>query len=86
MSGAWWPDVYGTRSLGGIRAMASSAMVFATAVGPGATGLLIDLGAGLDLQMIGMAAIAVGKSVLFAVAARRSRRETQAAAPFSAKV
>jgi MFS family permease len=42
--GALWPELYGTRNLGAIKALATSAMVFATALGPGLTGLLIDAG------------------------------------------
>ncbi|MEM9999276.1 MAG: MFS transporter [Pseudomonadota bacterium] len=42
--GALWPEIYGTRHLGAIRALIVSAMVFATAAGPGLTGTLIDLG------------------------------------------
>jgi MFS family permease len=42
--GALWPELYGTRNLGSIKALATSAMVFATALGPGVTGMLIDAG------------------------------------------
>ncbi len=42
--GALWPTLYGTRNLGAIKALATSAMVFATALGPGVTGMLIDAG------------------------------------------
>ncbi len=52
--GALWPEVYGVRSLGGIRAIVVAAMVFATALGPGLTGSLIDRGIVLPDQMIWM--------------------------------
>src|SRR5690606_24261192 len=42
--GALWPEVYGTKYLGSIRALMVSATVFATAIGPGITGFLIDRG------------------------------------------
>ena len=42
--GALWAELYGTRNLGAIRALAVSAMVFSTALGPGITGLMIDAG------------------------------------------
>jgi MFS family permease len=42
--GALWPEVFGTRNLGSVKALASSAMVFSTALGPGVTGYLIDAG------------------------------------------
>lgn len=42
--GALWPEVYGTRHLGSVRSVTVALMVFATAMGPGVTGLLIDAG------------------------------------------
>jgi MFS family permease len=48
--GALWPELYGTRHLGGVRAMATTAMVFSTAAGPGITGLLIDAGIDFPAQ------------------------------------
>lgn len=53
--GAIWPEVYGTRHLGAIRSVVSAAMVFASALGPGMTGWLIDRGVGFELQLIVMA-------------------------------
>src|SRR3546814_1041897 len=41
--GALWPEVYGLANLGGIRAITVSAMVLSSAVGPGVTGVLIDM-------------------------------------------
>jgi len=52
--GALWPELYGTRHLGGVRAMATTAMVFSTAVGPGVTGLLIDAGIPFHEQCLAM--------------------------------
>jgi len=49
--GAVWPEVYGTRHLGAIRAVVSAAMVFASALGPGVTGWLIDQGVGFEFQL-----------------------------------
>jgi len=53
--GAVWPEVYGTRHLGAIRAVVSAAMVFASALGPGVTGWLIDQGVGFEFQLKVMA-------------------------------
>ncbi len=53
--GAVWPEVYGTRHLGAIRAVVSAAMVFASALGPGVTGWLIDQGIGFEFQLKVMA-------------------------------
>ena len=52
--GALWPEVYGLGHLGAIRSVIVAAMVFATALGPGLTGLLIDNGIGLPAQLIVM--------------------------------
>src|SRR3546814_10128727 len=50
--GALWPEVYGLANLGGIRAITVSAMVLSSAVGPGVTGVLIDMGVPLPTQML----------------------------------
>jgi MFS family permease len=74
--GALWPEVYGTANLGGIRAITVSAMVFATALGPGITGLAIDLGVPLPEQMIWMGAwCLVGCFALAFAASRVTKRE-----------
>jgi len=55
MFGSLWPEIYGIRHLGAIRAVIVAAMVFATAVGPGLTGALIDQGINLPQQLFWMA-------------------------------
>ena len=68
--GAVWPEVYGTANLGSIRSIIVSAMVFATAAGPGLTGTLIDRGIPLPEQMTWfgvyclLAALTVGSASL----------------------
>lgn len=52
--GAIWPEVYGTLHLGAVRSLVMAAMVIASALGPVATGWLIDLGVGLELQLMVM--------------------------------
>lgn len=52
--GALWPEVYGLKYLGSVRSVIVSAMVFATALGPGLTGALIDTGIDLPAQMLVM--------------------------------
>lgn len=54
--GALWPEVYGTRHLGAVRSVIVAMMVLASAVGPGLTGALIDLGVAYETQMLAMAA------------------------------
>ncbi len=66
--GAIWPEVYGTRHLGAVRSVVSAAMVFASALGPGLTGWLIDLGVGFEVQLLFMSAYcAATMLVLFPV-------------------
>lgn len=52
---AFWAEFYGTRHLGAIKALATAAMVFGSAVGPGITGLFIDLGFDFPSQMMAIA-------------------------------
>jgi len=72
VSGAFWPEVYGTRHLGAIRSVATSCMVFGTALGPGATGLLMDLGIGFEAQLQGMAVLALAAGAGLARARARA--------------
>ncbi|WP_135502782.1 MFS transporter [Roseovarius aestuariivivens] len=49
---AFWAEFYGTARLGSIKAMAAAVMVLGSAIGPGITGLGIDLGLGLERQYV----------------------------------
>ena len=57
--GAFWAEIYGTRHLGAIKAVAAAFMVVGSAVGPGMTGLGIDLGMDFTLQAPWMTASVV---------------------------
>ena len=48
--GALWAELYGTAHIGAIRALTTSALVLASAIGPGLAGTLIDAGMPLDRQ------------------------------------
>lgn len=74
LNGAVWAEIYGTRNLGAIRALAVSAMVFSTAIGPAITGLLIDAGIPLSQQGFAMLAWCVGLSALYLPVSARLRR------------
>lgn len=52
--GALWPEVYGTRHLGAVRSLTMAAMVIGSALGPGITGWLIDIGVGFEIQLVVM--------------------------------
>jgi MFS family permease len=80
--GAVWPEVYGTANLGSIRSIIISAMVFATAAGPGLTGTLIDRGISLPTQMtwFGVYCLLAALAVSFASMRLRTRHLRERAA------
>ncbi len=73
--GTVWAEYFGTRHIGAIRAAAVSSMVFATALGPGVTGVLIDRGVGFETQLGWMAGYLALVSALFVGVARRAAAE-----------
>ncbi|MCA1749329.1 MAG: nitrate/nitrite transporter [Parasphingopyxis sp.] len=75
--GALWPEVYGIKHLGAIRAVIVAAMVFATALGPGITGALIDRGIGLPVQMLWMAGWCLAASIALAIITPRLRARSR---------
>ena len=79
--GAVWPEVYGTRHLGSIRAVMIAILVFATAMGPGITGYLIDRGVDYPLQILVMGLYCFGASLVMVAASRaiRTRLASEAA-------
>ncbi len=52
---AFWADFYGTAHIGAIKSLATAVMVFGSAIGPGLTGVMIDLGFGLEGQFLAIA-------------------------------
>jgi len=68
LSSAFWAEYYGTHHLGAIKSLASSLMVLGSAIGPGITGLLIDYDFDFPRQMLGIAFLTIGASVLTAFA------------------
>ncbi|WP_371808179.1 MFS transporter [Ruegeria sp. HKCCD7239] len=61
---AFWAEFYGTRHIGAIKAMATAVMVLGSAIGPGLTGVMIDLGVPLDIQFLWIGGFFVLVSVL----------------------
>jgi len=70
--GALWPELYGTRHLGGIRSLIVAFMVFATAMGPGLTGGLIDAGVSYPGQIAAMGVYCVAMIVIMTLVSRRA--------------
>ncbi len=80
--GAVWPEIYGTRHLGSIRAITVALVVFATAMGPGVTGFLIDFGVAYPAQIFAMGLYCLAACLLMVVVSRRvmARNRAYAAA------
>jgi sugar phosphate permease len=76
--GTLWPEMYGVKHLGSIRAMIVSVLIFFSAAGPGLTGLLIDGGVSYPLQIQVMGAYCLGISLLVRGDARRVRARSPA--------
>ncbi|MGE0007507.1 MAG: MFS transporter [Parvibaculaceae bacterium] len=74
VSSAIWPEIYGVRHLGSIKAFAQSAMVLASGLAPVVFGILIDRRVAMDLIAIGCALWCVAASILAAVAEAVHRR------------
>ncbi|OUS36694.1 MFS transporter [Rhodobacterales bacterium 56_14_T64] len=70
---AFWAEFFGTRHLGSIKAMAAAVMVLGSAIGPGITGLGIDLGIGIETQYIWVSGYFVFATVMMAVGVARYR-------------
>lgn len=76
--GALWPEIYGVKHLGEIRALIVALMVFASALGPGVIGWLIDYGVPLETQFLFMSAYCIVTSgVLFGVSKAFIAREAK---------
>lgn len=72
--GAIWPEVYGIKHLGSLRAVTMSLMVFMSAAGPGLTGWLIDVGVPFAEQLIYMGVFCLATILLMSIASRLYQR------------
>ena len=78
--GTVWPELYGTKHLGSVRAIAVTGGVFASACGSGVTGWLIDWKIGFESQLVFMAPWCVfSTGTLFVVSDRMLRRTIHSA-------
>nr|WP_210307790.1 MFS transporter [Aminobacter niigataensis] len=85
--GAVWPEVYGLKHLGSIRALIVAAGVLASAIGPGLTGFLIDGGVSYPGQILAMGFYCFAVSFVLLLASRRVRARSHVqAAPAAASV
>lgn len=76
--GSLLPRLYGTRHLGAVRALQVVLMVIASAIGPGLTGLLIDLGLDFPSQGLGLGLWCFALSVLMLPVAFSAQKALQA--------
>lgn len=67
---ACWAEFYGTKHIGSIKSAATALMVLGSALGPGISGWMLDIGIGIEIQMLGFAAMFVGAAVSIAIALR----------------
>ena len=70
---AFWAEFYGSAHMGRIKAMAAAIMVLGTALGPGITGLAIDLGLGIEAQFVIIAGYFTFTTVMMLVGVARAR-------------
>lgn len=75
---AFWAEYFGTRHIGAIKATSTSLMVFGSAIGPGISGALIDLGHDFPEQMFAISVYFLAAMVLVWVAVERANRQLAA--------
>ena len=68
--GALFPEIYGVKHLGAIRAFIVAILVFGTAAGPGLTGYLIDLGISYPFQIFLMGAYCFAAAIIMVFVSR----------------
>ncbi len=72
---AFWAEFYGTAHIGSIKAMATATMVLGSAIGPGVTGVLIDLGVGLETQYVLVGGYFIFATLMMMIGVGRSKRD-----------
>ena len=73
LANAFWAEFYGTANIGAIKAMIAAVMVLGSAIGPGITGLFIDLGVGLETQFIWIGAYFLLTTAMMFIGISRAR-------------
>ncbi len=69
---AFWSEFFGTRYIGAIKAVSTSIMVFGSAIGPGISGVLIDLGYSFPEQCTGIAVYFVVAALMVWLGVRKA--------------
>lgn len=72
--GAFWPEHFGTEHLGKIKSLIASVMVFGSAIGPGITGWLIDIGVAFTTQLWMLSIYFAIAGVLAGIGAAKARQ------------
>ncbi len=72
---AFWAEFYGTAHIGSIKALAAAVMVLGSAIGPGITGVLIDMGVGLEQQFVWIAFYFLIASAFVYIGVSRARTD-----------
>jgi MFS family permease len=70
---AFWSEFYGTRHIGAIKAVSNSVAILGSAIGPGVSGALIDLGWTFPEQMLPIVFYFIVAAALVAVAVHRAQ-------------
>ncbi|QMU59321.1 MAG: MFS transporter [Boseongicola sp.] len=76
---AFWAEYFGTRHIGSIKAVSASIMVFGSAIGPGITGGLIDIGYSFPSQMPLISGYFALAAILVWAASHRAARKLASA-------
>lgn len=71
---AFWAEYFGTRHIGAIKATSASIMVFGSAVGPGVSGSLIDIGFDFSQQMFAISVYFLLAMLLVWIAVERANQ------------
>ncbi|WP_375253803.1 MFS transporter [Yoonia sp.] len=69
---ACWAEFYGTKHIGAIKSAAAALMVLGSAIGPGLSGWLIDIGIGFEIQQLGYAAVFAFAALLLIIPTRKA--------------
>ncbi|MGR3514712.1 MAG: MFS transporter [Paracoccaceae bacterium] len=75
---AFWAEYFGTKHIGSIKATSASIMVFGSAIGPGVSGVLIDLGFTFPEQMMAISLYFLGAMVFVWFAVERASQDLPA--------